>query len=116
MRSEFYQTCNKLFQIAYKRNLRLILENPYTYNYLLKTLPIKPKLVIQDRTKYGDYFKKPTMFYFINCEPNLFVAEYKGTKPTKTIKGTNYGIERSLISKEFAKIFIEEFIIKEKEK
>ena len=44
--------------------------------------------------------------------PNLFVAEYSGTKPTKTIKGTNYGIERSLISKEFARIFIEEFIIK----
>ena len=78
----------------------------------MKTLPIRPKLVIQDRTKYGDFFKKPTMFYFINCEPNLFVAEYSGTKPTKTIKGTNYGIERSLISKEFARIFIEEFIIK----
>ena len=112
MRSEFYQVCSRLFEIAYKRNLRLILENPYTFNYLLKTLPIKPKLIIQDRTKYGDFFKKPTMFYFINCEPNLFVAEYSGTKPTKTIKGTNYGIERSLISKEFARIFVEEFIIK----
>jgi len=112
-RSDFFQTICELVIVAYRKKIRLVIENPYGYNYLCKTLPIKPALIIQDRTELGDVMKKPTMFYFINFDPNLFVPKYEKKKPDKTISHMSQGIERSIISKEFARNFIQGYIIKD---
>lgn len=110
-RARYYDYLCQLMQIALMKGFKLIVENPYTDNYLLKWLPLKPALVMPDRTIYGDSAKKPTMFYFINCEPRLFVPEFKSVKPKWTVSHSPFGIKRSLISKDFAKIFIRDFIL-----
>ena len=107
----YYDRFARLIQIALQRGFKLIIENPYTDNYLLKWLPIKPALVILDRTIYGDSFKKPTLFYFINCEPHLFVPEYKAIVPQSRVSATPFGLKRSLISKEFAVNFLLGFVL-----
>lgn len=63
-----------------------------------------------DRSKYGDYFKKPTQFWFLNCEPRngLVVLDWNN-KPIKIIC-KEHGINRSLISKEFIRVFLGEIV------
>lgn len=52
------------------KGVRCVIENPYsTAHYLTRYCPLKADYIIMDRSKYGDYFKKPTQFWFLNCEP-----------------------------------------------
>lgn len=69
------------------KGVRCVIENPYsTAHYLVRYCPLKSDYVIMDRSKYGDYFKKPTQFWFINCEPrNGLVAVDWNNKPTKIV-------------------------------
>lgn len=108
-----YNLITKLVLIAIDRNLKLVIENPYTpQSYLITHWALKPSLIIQNRRDYGDYYVKPTMFYFINREPsNNFIFEPRVVHPKKIIANTNSQVERSLISKEFANRFIREFIL-----
>ena len=97
-----------------------MVENPYTQpHYLTTYFPVKPKLIDKDRSAKGDYFKKPTQYWFVNCEPSRnFVMEPMtyvesggrienpkkvSDKCTKTI--------RSIISPHYARRFILEHII-----
>lgn len=110
-RSDFYQTFCQMVSWTIGKGVRLIVENPYsTQSYLIKYFPMKPQLVITDRTEYGDTFRKPTAFWFLNCEPNMFVPKTKGNKGYNRISETSHGIERSLITKEFAERFLEGFV------
>ena len=98
-------------EIMLVKGVRCVLENPYqTTHYLVRYCPLKADYIIMDRSKYGDYFKKPTQFWFLNCEPKngLVAVNYNG-KPTKTISKER-GINRSLISKEFIKIFLRDIV------
>ena len=108
-----YDLITKLVILCIDRKLKLIIENPYsTQHHLIKYWALKPSLIIQNRRDYGDYYIKPTMFYFINREPsNNFIFEPRVVHPKKTIANTNNQVERSLISKEFANRFIREFIL-----
>lgn len=59
----------------------------------------------------GDYYKKPTMYYFINCEPKYnFIFESVDIKKKKLVSLENR-VERSMISKDYANRFIREFIL-----
>ena len=73
-------------------------------------------LKLKDRTLRGDYFEKPTQYWFINCEPryNMILEAYSWNKK-KIINNTSSKTERSLISKEYANRFIREFIVDVKE-
>ena len=72
-----------------KKHLKLIIENPYNeQHYLSKYWCIKPKYIDYDRTKKGDYFKKPTQYWFINIDPKCnLVFEGIDIKKKKTIWG-----------------------------
>ena len=113
-RSLYYQRLCRLISFCVEYKIPLIIENPYTNNYLLKTLPIKPAMIDNDRTVYGDTFKKPTMYFFINCEPqkNYKDLELKmfEEKNIKKVNDTPRGIERSLIEKDYVMNFIKEQI------
>lgn len=112
-RSSFYIFLCNLCLIAIKKGFKLIIENPYGKNNFLKQyFPIKPKVVIMNRQKMGDFYKKPTQFFFINCNPEFNLQnEYSlENKVAKRIED-NKGIERSIISPAFAKNFIKDFII-----
>lgn len=111
--SNLYEVITKLAIVCIRQNIKLIIENPYsTTHYLTKYWAIPAKVIDKDRTLRGDYFKKPTQYWFINCEPkqNMILEAYT-IQDRKIIAKTNNKAERSLISKEYANKFIREFIL-----
>ena len=68
--SELYEIVTKLALVCIRKGLALIIENPdYTTHYLVKYWAIPAKIIDMDRTQRGDYYIKPTQYWFINCEP-----------------------------------------------
>lgn len=112
--SQLYELVTKLALICLKRNLKIIIENPYsTTHYLVKYWAIPSKIIDMDRRKRGDYFKKPTQYWFINCEPkqNIIFEAYTIQYESKDIGHTNPGVERSIIAPDYANRFIREYIL-----
>ena len=111
-----YRVLCQLFMLAYYRDFKLIVENPYTQpHFLTKFFPVKPTVIDKNRTEMGDCFVKPTQYFFVNCEPvyNLELLDYyvkKGRirKVPKTQK-----FERSRISPVYAANFIRRYILDE---
>lgn len=116
-----YELITKLVLICLERNLKLIIENPYSeQSYLTRYWGIKAKYIDYDRTQTGDYEKKPTQYWFINCEPkHNFIFESIDIKVKKRHNDISKNgwhtketkVERSLISPDYANRFIREFII-----
>ena len=99
------------------------MENPWSQQtYLRANFVLSPSLIDNDRTKRGDFFQKPTAFWFINSEPT-FGQSFQSIKNRKRVidckKGVKAGIcseERSLISPDYARNFICDFIIGKEQK
>lgn len=122
-RSYFYEVLMKLCYVIYERNLRMIFENPYDDSmcYLKNNFLLKPAIWGKDRSKRGDYFKKPTGFWYFNCEPT-YGASFQPNNHTKAIRdlpsAKGDGIcseERSMISPDYARNFICDFILGKKQ-
>lgn len=101
----------------------MVIENPYTQPHYLTTYwCMKPVLIDKDRTKNGDYYKKPTQYWFLNCKPeqNLVFEPIEYVK-TRTIEGqkgtesTTRKVERSLMHPQYADRFIRQYILKEEQ-
>jgi hypothetical protein len=99
--------------VCIRRKIALIIENPYSStHYLVKYWSIQASIIDTDRSMKGDYYKKPTQYWFINRKPSQnMILEAQVWNERKEIGHTNPGAERSLISKEYANRFIREFII-----
>ena len=114
-----YVYITKMRIVAMKRGFKMIIENPYSsQHYLVRYWPITASLIDPDRTERGDYYTKPTQYWFINCTPSYnFIFEPQTLYPKRSIanKGdknsVNNKVERSLISREYANRFIREFIL-----
>ncbi len=108
-----YSIISKLVIVCLRNQLKIIIENPYHPDHILSQFwHIKPKVIDMDRTKRGDNYKKPTQYWFINCEPKCnFVALAYTCGGGKTISHTYNKVERSLISPAYAERFIREFIL-----
>lgn len=112
IRAGFYQTLCRLCMIAERKHFKLIIENPYgKVNFLKQFFPIKPCLIIKNRMLWGDFFKKPTQFFFINCIPNFFLERISAPYIEKNPIEKNHGFSRSRISNRFAENFIESVIL-----
>lgn len=115
-RCKLWDLLCKLIIIVEKNNLKLIIENPYSsQHYLTRYFFIKPSIIDFDRTERGDYFEKPTQYWFINCEPSyntnaLFKEQIICTKK-RVLDFASGSKERSEISPQYALQFIEEFIL-----
>lgn len=117
-RSEYFETLNKFCSIVIEKDIRMIFENPYSFNHFLKFGFLKPPTIIdKDRTRRGDFFVKPTGFWFWNCEPT-YGESFQEPKKRKSViwskKAKKTGLcseERSMISPEYARNFICDFII-----
>lgn len=111
-RSSFYTFLCSLCLLAIKRGFKLIIENPYgKVNFLKHFFPLKPEVVLLDRRKMGNFYKKPTQFFFINCVPEFKLwNEYAETMGKKKLIEDNKGFARSIISPTFAKNFIKTYI------
>ena len=97
---ELYTRITQLAIVCLRRKIPLIIENPYsTQHYLARYWGIKAKVIDKDRTVRGDYYKKPTQYWFINCEPqqNMILEAYT-INNRKTINNIHNSTERSLIS------------------
>lgn len=97
----------------------MIVENPYTQpHYLTAYWCAKPTIIDKDRRVNGDYYKKPTQYWFINLEPkNNFLFEPIEWVETQRIEyqtnqnGINRQVLRSMIHPQYANRFIRERII-----
>lgn len=113
-----YVLISKMVIVCIRKNIPLIIENPYTTtHYLTQYWCIPYTILDENRTKRGDYYEKPTQYWFINREPsNNFIFEpikYVETKRVNKLGWVNSKIkeERSMIHPQYANRFIREFII-----
>lgn len=110
--SHNYILISKMVIVCLKRNLRMIIENPYSKDhYLTKYWAFKSSLIDYNRSLRGDEMKKPTQYWFVNCKPKSnFVDEQVVFK--ETIREKDVGTsKRSNIHPDYARRFIKEFIL-----
>jgi len=117
-RERFFAICVKMFSVAYQKNLRMVMENPWAEQTFLKAnFVMPPSLVDNDRTRRGDIYQKPTAYWFVNCEHTngLSLQRQKKTKTILSSRGSaKSGVcseERSMIHPDYARNFICDFIL-----
>ena len=118
-RTYFHTLLYKLVYISYAKNIRLIIENPHTQpNYLIGTQNFpNPSVVDKNRLLRGDFFKKPTAYWFFNCQPT-YGESYQNDKEQKIIRlcksAPKAGLcseDRSMISSDYARNWICDFVL-----
>lgn len=122
-REYFYALAIKMFSVVAERGIRLIMENPWSENtYLKANFIMPPALVDNNRMMRGDYRIKPTAYWYVNCEPT-YGKSYQNDKEKKThmkSRGSKVaGIcseDRSMISPDYARNFICDFILGKEQK
>ena len=118
-REKFWRLLVQMYSVAEQRGLKMIIENPYALNTFLKgNFIMPPTIVDENRMLRGDYFIKPTAYWFVNCEPTLGLYTEQNDKKKKEVmwcrKAPKAGLcseERSMISPDYARNFICDFII-----
>lgn len=119
-RSRFFELLLKMIGVCVERNVRIVFENPYSEQTHLKEAFLKkPDIIDNDRTKRGDFYPKTTAYWFFNCEPTKGFTQQQ--TPKNKVKGivnaksaSKAGLcseERSLISPDYARNFICDFIL-----
>ena len=124
-RQYFYEMITKMVGVCLLRNLRLIIENPWSSNgahYLKDNFFKNPDLIDNNRTLRGDDFVKPTGYWFFNCEPTCGCS-LEPNKKIKTVwcqihpqRGGICSTERSMINTKYARNFICDFILGKQQK
>ena len=125
-----YDLVNKMFIVCMEKGLKLVMENPYSEEHFLRRYwCFPPSIIDRDRRMNGDYFKKPTQYWFLNIEPKnnlvfeplehfdfdssdrirLMTKEDADKIGAKTIKQA-----RSMIHPQYANRFIRQYLIDEK--
>lgn len=123
-RHYFYTVLLKFVGVCIKKNIRMVFENPYTQpHFLINNFVKNADLIDKDRSLRGDFRKKPTQYWFFNCEPT-YGRSYQPTPKEKIL--THYDLkgakqaglcseERSMISPDYARNFICDFILGKKQ-
>lgn len=117
-RERFFRLAVKMFAVAEMKGLRLIMENPWSMQTFLKSnFIVPPTLIDNDRSRRGDYYKKPTAYWFWNCTPTQGETLQQVHEPKRIIdqphkRGGGLCSEvRSMISPDYARNFICDFIL-----
>ena len=125
--NDMYKRVNNLFLICIRRNLKLVMENPYSEEHFLRRYwCYLPEIIDRDRRENGDYFAKPTQYWFLNCKPkNNLVFEpitYNHLGVGDAIRlmnkedyektgAKNKKVARSMIHPDYANRFIRQYLI-----
>lgn len=119
-RKEYYDRLIKFCSVCIEKGIRMIFENPFSEQTYLKSNFIKvPDVVDMNRSLRGDFRIKPTAYWFFNCKPT-YGESYEPTPNDKIQKhmkmrgGKEAGLcseERSMISPDYARNFICDFIL-----
>ena len=117
-RELFFARAVKMFGVCKANGIRLVMENPWSEQTFLKqNFPFNPAVIDNDRTKRGDYYMKPTAYWFINCEAThgeTLAPRKKGRNICQIEPNKRPGLcneERSMISPDYARNFICDFIL-----
>lgn len=127
-----YDLVNMMFIVCMDRGLKLIMENPYSEEHFLRRYWCYPAQIIdKDRRDSGDYYAKPTQYWFVNMEPkNNFIFEpitYNHLGVGDAIRKLNSSMypeewgkisqtkARSMIHPDYANRFIRQYILDESE-
>lgn len=125
LREYFFKTLLRFVAVCSAKGLRLIIENPWNTSRqtFLQCNFIAPSLIDTNRCLRGDYFVKPTAYWFINCEHTFGTSYQVNTKPKIVYKQKDKtqvtGVcseARSMISPDYARNFICDFIIGKEQK
>lgn len=115
-RQQNYTLCIKMLTIAKERNIRLIMENPHgNFSYLKTCFVTQPTIIDTNRSLRGDEFMKPTAYWFINCT-NTIGYSLQPRTPKRVKKDSRGCEERSMISTDYARNFICDFILGKEQK
>lgn len=117
-RNEFLMRLTRFVHVCIHRNVRMIFENPITGSFLMNYFLKPPTIKDMNRMQRGDYYVKPTGYWFWNCEPTFGFTK-QNDKIQKRIKddARPSGVaglcseERSMISPDYAHNFICDFIL-----
>lgn len=107
----------KFIGVCLRRDIRMIFENPLTMSFLSTFFIKEPDVKDMNRTIRGDYFSKPTGYWFFNCHPTYGLSEQKDKAKLRIHdlkRGKEAGVcseERSMISPDYARNFICDFIL-----
>lgn len=116
-RAYFFEVLNKFVGVCLMRKIRMVLENPITGQYFLRVFLKQPDIKDYNRMTRGDYMIKPTGYWFWNCKPThgqTYQKDKKRIEPRKLPKASKAGQcseKRSLISSDYARNFICDFIL-----
>ena len=68
----YYDIALKLVAVIQIKRLRMIFENPWhPTNFTNHFWFLRPSLIDKDRTRRGDYFRKPTVYFYVGCTPTV---------------------------------------------
>lgn len=116
----FYKTLCSLVKACAERGIGLIVENPMSSPHYLSTYFVPPTITDWDRRIEGDYYKKPTQYWFFNREPKQnFIFEPIEHVDTMVINhmtnDNRFGVSRtearSMIHPQYASRFIRRYIL-----
>lgn len=119
-REHYFKTLLKFVAICSYREIKLVIENPWNTSRqtFLQCNFIEPSLIDTNRCLRGDYYVKPTAYWFINCKPTYGKSYQVNNNPKVVYKQKDKkhitGVcseSRSMISPEYARNFICDFII-----
>ena len=122
-RTYLHSLLYKFTSVCDTKKIRLIIENPATTpNYLISGQNYLPPTIIdKNRMERGDFFKKPTAYWYLNCTPTQGFS-YQNDKAQKTIlkcratEGNGLcNEERSMISSDYARNWICDFVLGKKQ-
>lgn len=119
VRTKFHTLLYQLVRVCVYKRIPLIIENPATTpNYIVGTQNFfKPTIIDKNRLLRGDFFKKPTAYWFFNCKPTFGFSYQKDKKQIRVNDAKSaprQGLcseERSMISPDYARNFICDFIL-----
>ena len=125
--SQMYKLVNKLFIVCMRKGLKLVMENPYSEEHFLRRYwCYLPEIIDKDRRGNGDYYKKPTQYWFLNFKPynNLVFEpieyvgidtpwEYRTMEDYSKTGAKNVKTARSMIHPQYANRFIRQYLIEQ---
>lgn len=104
-RATRYKYRNKLYQLirqCNRKHIPLIIENPYSRTIIQY---LGNPTVKHTRNKYGDFYKKTTVYYCYNCTINVDKLTVYNCAVEKHVEHA-HGIERSIMSEKYAENLI----------
>lgn len=106
--------------------MQIVIENPLNtsgLHYLTNFWCLKPSVIDRDRRQNGDYYKKPTQYWFIGLNPknNLVFEPLEQVESMQPIQymtdknplGVDRKTARSMIHPQYADRFIRQYILDE---